>query len=57
MIVVIIAVIVAGSALYKDITSWLMGLLNKVLTKSNTKADTNTVVANIFLIDEREMVV
>jgi hypothetical protein len=47
-----IAVIVAGSALYKDITSWLIGLLNKVLTKSNTKADTKIVLANIFFMLE-----
>jgi hypothetical protein len=26
-------------------------LLNKALTKSNIKADTNTVLANIFFID------
>jgi hypothetical protein len=55
--VVIIAVIVAGSALYKLITSWLIGLINTALTKSNIKADTNTVLANIFFMRLYEIVV
>jgi hypothetical protein len=52
-----IAVIVAGSALYKLIISWLIGLLNTALTKSNIKAVTNIVLANIFFMRVYEIVV